>query len=53
MPALSVPCGFSQSGLPLGLQLAGRPSEDALLLRLAHAYQQATDWHERRPPVCA
>ena len=53
MPALSIPCGFSAAGLPLGLQLAGRPLEDGVVLRLAHAYQQATDWHLRRPPVCA
>jgi aspartyl-tRNA(Asn)/glutamyl-tRNA(Gln) amidotransferase subunit A len=48
-PALSAPCGFSSNGLPLALQLVGRPFEDALVLRAAHAYQQATDWHERRP----
>ena len=53
MPAVSIPCGFTQAGLPLGLQLAARPLEDALLLRVAHAYQQATGWHTRRPPVCA
>ena len=53
MPAVSIPCGFSEGGLPLGLQLAGRPLEDGVVLRLAHAYQQVTDWHLRRPPVCA
>jgi aspartyl-tRNA(Asn)/glutamyl-tRNA(Gln) amidotransferase subunit A len=53
MPAISIPCGFTANGLPLGLQLAGRPLEDGVVLRLAHAYQQATDWHLRRPPVCA
>ena len=53
MPAISIPCGFSADGLPLGLQLAGRPLEDGVVLRLAHAYQQATGWHHRRPPVCA
>ena len=53
MPAVSIPCGFSAEGLPLGLQLAGRPLEDGVVLRLAHAYQQATGWHLRRPPVCA
>ncbi len=50
-PAISVPCGFSESGMPIGLQLAGRPFEDATVLRAAHAYEQATDWHRRRPPV--
>lgn len=48
-PALSAPCGFSSDGLPLALQLVGRPFEDALVLRAAHAYQGATDWHARRP----
>jgi aspartyl-tRNA(Asn)/glutamyl-tRNA(Gln) amidotransferase subunit A len=54
VPALSVPCGFvSVEGkeLPIGLQLAGRPFEDGLLLRVAHAYEQATPWHTRRPPI--
>lgn len=50
-PALVLPCGFSQSGLPLGLQLLARPSGDAQVLRAGHAYQLATDWHLRRPPV--
>jgi aspartyl-tRNA(Asn)/glutamyl-tRNA(Gln) amidotransferase subunit A len=54
VPALSVPCGFvSVAGkdLPIGLQLAGRPFEDGLLLRVAHAYEQATPWRMRRPPI--
>jgi aspartyl-tRNA(Asn)/glutamyl-tRNA(Gln) amidotransferase subunit A len=54
VPALSVPCGFvSVAGkeLPIGLQLAGRPFSDGLLLRVAHAYEQATPWHTRRPPI--
>ena len=48
-PALSLPGGFSE-GLPVGLQLIGRPFEEATLLRAAHAYEQHTDWHLRRPP---
>ena len=51
LPALALPCGFSSSGLPLSLQLAGRPFEEALVLRVGHAYEQATEWHTRRPPV--
>lgn len=56
LPALSLPCGFTAGDaanppMPLSLQLAGRPLEDALLLRVGHAYQQATDWHTRRPPL--
>jgi aspartyl-tRNA(Asn)/glutamyl-tRNA(Gln) amidotransferase subunit A len=53
-PALSVPCGFVSVGgkeLPIGLQLAGRPFDDGLLLKVAHAYEQATLWHTRRPPI--
>ncbi len=50
-PAISVPCGFSAEGLPIGLQLAGRPFDEETVLRAAHAYEQATEWHKRRPPV--
>jgi len=50
-PTLALPCGFSSTGLPLSLQLAGRPFEEALVLRVGHAYEQATEWHTRRPPV--
>jgi aspartyl-tRNA(Asn)/glutamyl-tRNA(Gln) amidotransferase subunit A len=50
-PAISIPCGFSSLNLPIGLQLAGRPFEDATVLRAAHAYEQASDWHTRRPPL--
>lgn len=49
LPALSFPCGFSSSDLPVGLQLFGRPFGEATLFRVAHSYQQATDWHSRRP----
>jgi aspartyl-tRNA(Asn)/glutamyl-tRNA(Gln) amidotransferase subunit A len=48
-PAVSIPCGFDRLGLPIGLQLAGPPWREALLLRMAHQYQQATDWHQQRP----
>ena len=48
LPAASVPCGFVD-GLPAGLALVGRRFDEATVLRAAHAYQQATDWHERRP----
>ena len=50
-PTLAVPCGFSASGLPVSMQLAGRAFEETTVLRLGHAYQRATDWHTRRPPV--
>jgi aspartyl-tRNA(Asn)/glutamyl-tRNA(Gln) amidotransferase subunit A len=51
LPAISFPCGFSSDGLPLGLQVAGQPFEEATVLRIAHAYQQLTDWHRRAIPL--
>jgi aspartyl-tRNA(Asn)/glutamyl-tRNA(Gln) amidotransferase subunit A len=51
LPTLALPCGFTSSGLPLSLQLAGRPFEEGMVLRVGHAYEQATLWHTRRPPV--
>jgi aspartyl-tRNA(Asn)/glutamyl-tRNA(Gln) amidotransferase subunit A len=51
LPTLALPCGFSSSGLPLSLQLSGRPFAEALVLRVGHVYEQATTWHTRRPPV--
>ena len=51
LPALSVPCGFSDDGLPLSLQIAGRPFEEATVFRAGHAYEQATEWHTQRSPV--
>ena len=51
VPALSINCGFTSGSLPVGLQIAGRPFDEATLFRAAHAYEQATDWHTRRPPL--
>jgi aspartyl-tRNA(Asn)/glutamyl-tRNA(Gln) amidotransferase subunit A len=51
LPALALPSGFSTTGLPVSLQIAGRPFDEATVLRVGHAYEQATDWHRRRPPV--
>jgi aspartyl-tRNA(Asn)/glutamyl-tRNA(Gln) amidotransferase subunit A len=52
LPALAIPCGFSKAeGLPLSLQIAAAPFAEALVLRIAHAYQQATDWHQRHPAL--
>jgi len=48
-PALSVPCGFTSAGLPIGLQIVGRPYEDLTVLRVGHYYQCASAWHTRRP----
>ncbi len=53
-PALSILCGFTSpddGGLPLALQIAGRPFDEATVLRVAHAYEQNTSWHTRRPPI--
>ena len=49
VPAISVPCGFDSSGLPIGLQIGGRAFDEATVLRVAHAYEQATSWHSERP----
>ena len=50
-PAVSVPCGFSKDGLPLGAQLVGRAFDETTVLRVASAYEQATSWHMRHPPL--
>jgi aspartyl-tRNA(Asn)/glutamyl-tRNA(Gln) amidotransferase subunit A len=49
LPGISIPCGFTSSGLPIGLQMQGPPMEEDRLLRAAHMFQQVTDWHTRRP----
>jgi aspartyl-tRNA(Asn)/glutamyl-tRNA(Gln) amidotransferase subunit A len=50
LPAISVPCGFGADGLPVGLQIVGRPMDERTILAIGHAYEQATPWHTRRPP---
>ncbi len=52
-PAITIPCGLSKSGLPIGMQLVGRPFTESVLLRTAHQYQQETGWHLRKPPPVA
>ena len=49
-PAISIPCGLSPDGLPIGLQIGGRPDGDETVLKVAYAYEQATGWHTMRPP---
>jgi aspartyl-tRNA(Asn)/glutamyl-tRNA(Gln) amidotransferase subunit A len=49
LPALSVPCGFDRDGLPIGLQIMGAAFDEATILRVGHAYEQATEWHRRKP----
>jgi aspartyl-tRNA(Asn)/glutamyl-tRNA(Gln) amidotransferase subunit A len=51
IPGLSMPCGFNSAGLPIGLQLIGKPFDEATILRVAHAFEQHTDHHRRKPPL--
>jgi aspartyl-tRNA(Asn)/glutamyl-tRNA(Gln) amidotransferase subunit A len=51
LPALSVPCGFSTSGLPIGMQMVGRALTEPKILAVGRYFQEKTDWHKRRPPV--
>jgi len=50
LPAISIPAGFAD-GLPIGLQIIGKPFDEETILHIAYAYEQATDWHKRKPPV--
>jgi len=50
LPAISIPAGFA-NGLPIGMQIIGKPFSEETLLRIAYAYEQATEWHERRPQI--
>ena len=51
LPGISIPCGFTQAGLPIGLQILAAPFEEEKLLRIARMHERATDWHTRRPPL--
>jgi len=51
IPSLSICCGFTSQNLPVGLQLGGRPFDEDTVLKVAHAYEQSTDWHTMRPPL--
>ncbi len=51
LPAISVPCGFTKDGLPIGLQIIAKPWSDAKVLNAAYAYEQATEWHKQRPTI--
>jgi len=51
LPAISIPCGFTKEGLPIGLQIISRAWGDAKVLNAAYAYEQATEWHKKLPPV--
>src|SRR6185312_15148651 len=51
LPTITLPCGFSKDGMPIGMQIAGRLFGEVNVIALAHAYQEATEWHKRRPPL--
>ena len=51
LPAISIPCGFTGTGMPIGLQVSAAPQAEATVLAVAHAYEQATEWHRRSPRV--
>jgi aspartyl-tRNA(Asn)/glutamyl-tRNA(Gln) amidotransferase subunit A len=53
LPAMTLPCGFTMAGLPIGLQIIGAPFAESTVLALASAYEKATEWHKRRPPLNA
>ena len=51
IPAIALPCGLSRKGLPIGMQILGRPFEEDVVLRAARAYELATEWHNKRPVI--
>lgn len=51
IPAISVPCGFTKKGLPVGLQILAKPFDEEMLFRIAHAYEQNTEWHKKKPLI--
>ncbi len=51
LPALSLPCGFDSKGLPIGMQVMGKYFDEATILRIGYAFEQATDWHRRKPTL--
>ncbi len=53
LPAISIPCGFTATGLPTAFQIVGRPFDESTLLRAGHAYESATSWTQQAPPVCS
>jgi aspartyl-tRNA(Asn)/glutamyl-tRNA(Gln) amidotransferase subunit A len=51
LPAISIPCGFSATGIPIGVQIAGAPGAEGAVLALAHTYEKQTEWHKRKPAI--
>jgi aspartyl-tRNA(Asn)/glutamyl-tRNA(Gln) amidotransferase subunit A len=51
LPGMSLPCGFDNAGMPIGLQIIGKHFDEATILNVAHAYEQATEWHKKKPKL--
>ncbi|MBU4310837.1 hypothetical protein KKD34_04630 [bacterium] len=51
IPGISVPCGFTKKGLPIGLQILAKPFAEETILKVAYTYEQNTEWHKRKPPL--
>jgi len=51
IPGISIPCGFSPDGLPIGMQILARPFDEGTIIKVAHAYEQSTEWHRRKPEI--
>jgi aspartyl-tRNA(Asn)/glutamyl-tRNA(Gln) amidotransferase subunit A len=51
LPGLSLPCGFDAENMPIGMQIIGKHFDEATMLRVAHAYEQSTEWHKRKPKL--
>ena len=51
VPSISIPCGFSKEGLPIGLQIVAKPFDEEMIFRIAYTYEQSTDWHKRKASV--
>jgi aspartyl-tRNA(Asn)/glutamyl-tRNA(Gln) amidotransferase subunit A len=51
IPGLSLPCGFDDAGMPIGMQIIGRHFDEARMLKVAHAYESATEWHKKKPEL--
>ena len=49
LPGISLPCGFTEDNLPIGMQLIGKPFDEETLLQVGYAYEQSTEWHKKRP----
>jgi aspartyl-tRNA(Asn)/glutamyl-tRNA(Gln) amidotransferase subunit A len=51
LPGISIPCGLTKKGLPVGLQILAKPFDEEMLFRVAHTYEQSTEWHKMKPEL--